>query len=58
MPPYKPPKSGDAPAWVKQMLKSVYTHCREQYPGEIRSHKARCARIAWGAVKKAGYKPR
>jgi hypothetical protein len=53
---YIPPKSGDAPKGVKQILKTVYERCREENPGEIKSRKRKCARISWGAVKKAGYK--
>lgn len=53
---YIPPKSGKAPKKVKKILKVVYEKCREENPGEIKARKRKCARKAWGAVKRAGYK--
>lgn len=54
MPPYKPPPSGDLAAKGKEILRKVYTECRKDNPDD--SGKEKCAKIAWGAVKKAGYK--
>lgn len=59
---WEPPEGGDLPAEGKRILKEVYSSCRDsQYdesPGSIEDpeKKASCARIAWSAVEKAGYK--
>jgi hypothetical protein len=53
MPPYIPPKSGTLPKRGKQILKKVYAACRKSGMG-----KAQSARIAWTAVRKAGYRKR
>ena len=55
MPPYRPPKSGTLPARGKHILRVVYVKCREANPGESHAAKAKCARVAWSAVRKAGY---
>jgi hypothetical protein len=52
---YKPPKTGQAPPKMKEIMAKVYSKCREYYPGEIPEHKMRCARVSWSAAKKAGY---
>jgi len=49
---YKPPQSGEAPEGLKEILASTYISCREKNPGEIKSRKRKCAKIAWGAAKK------
>jgi hypothetical protein len=51
MPPYKPPKSGTLPKRGKQILKKVYSKFRKAGYGKTSS-----ARIAWAAVRRAGYK--
>ena len=48
---YEPPEAGDAPQAVKDILARVYATARKQY-----SDKGKCAAIAWGAVKNAGWK--
>jgi hypothetical protein len=52
---YTPPKSDGLPRAGKHILAKVYSAARRIYSGEIRANKARSARIAWGAVKGAGY---
>ena len=58
---FEPPESGDAPAGLKSILSKVYSDCRgrwvKDHPGdkENSSNKESCSRIAWSAVKKAGY---
>lgn len=57
-----PPESGDAPQGVKSILRKVYDSCRsdwvKDHPGdkENASNKTSCSRIAWTAVKNAGWK--
>jgi hypothetical protein len=53
MPPYKPPKSGTLPKRGKRILRKVYVQSREGGYGKTKS-----AKIAWNAVRKAGYKKR
>jgi len=53
---WKPPEAGDAPQEVKDILKSAYESCRDKNPTETPAAKAKCARIAWGAVENAGWK--
>lgn len=53
---YTPPKSGDLGKEGKDVLSKVYSACRRANPGEIQARKAKCAKIAWGAVKRAGYR--
>jgi len=58
---FEPPDSGDAPAGVKNILKSVYDSCRTEWiknhpsDRENQNNKQSCASIAWAAVKKAGW---
>ncbi len=52
---WTPPESGDAPEEVNRILKSVYSDCRDKNPGEIPALKEKCAKIAWGAVRNAGW---
>lgn len=58
---FEPPESGDAPTGVKNILKSVYNSCRsawvKDHPNdrENASNKESCSRIAWNAVKQAGW---
>ena len=56
MPPFKPPKSGDLGKRGKHILGRVYIACRNKNPSDSQEDKAMCARIAWGAVHKAGYR--
>jgi phage-related protein (TIGR01555 family) len=55
------PKSGNAPKEVRQILSSVYSYCRsrwvKEHPEDIdnKSNKESCAKIAWNAVKDAGW---
>jgi len=56
-----PPESGNAPKEVKNILKDAYNNCRsswvKDHPNdkENAKNKTSCARIAWSAVKKAGW---
>lgn len=53
---FEPPEAGDAPQGVKDILSKAYTSCRtNQFPGESPEAKTRCSKIAWGAVKNAGW---
>jgi len=52
---YEPPPSGDAPKEVKDILSKVYNDCRKLHPGEAKEWKMRCSKIAWFAVKNAGW---
>lgn len=55
---YVPPAiSPGSASGAKAVLKKVYTSCRtKQFPGETHEAKMRCSKIAWSAVKDAGYK--
>ena len=48
---FKPPEAGDAPAKVRSILAKAYTSSRSRGIDKERS-----AKMAWGAVKKAGFK--
>lgn len=56
-----PPEAGDAPQGVKDILKKIYDAVRSQWvkdhpdDKENSANKASAARIAWDAVKKAGW---
>jgi len=52
---YEPPQAGDAPKAVKDILDEVYNDCRKRHPGESKEWKTRCSKIAWHAVKMAGW---
>lgn len=52
---WTPPEAGDAPDEIKRILNSVYSQCRDENPGEDPAKKEKCARIAWGAVRNAGW---
>lgn len=58
---FEPPASGDAPQSVKHILSSIYSHLRsiwvKEHPNdkENKHNKEMCARIAWNAVKEAGW---
>jgi cation transport regulator ChaB len=52
---WTPPASGNAPAEVKRILKAVYSQYRDKHPAENSATKAKGAKIAWGAVRKAGW---
>lgn len=58
---FEPPDSGDAPEGVKKILAEVYSNCRsawvKEHPDdkENTDNKESCSRIAWDAVKKAGW---
>jgi cation transport regulator ChaB len=52
---WKPPEAGDAPQEVKDILKKVYSDYRDKHPAENAATKKRGARIAWTAVKNAGW---
>jgi len=52
---FEPPEAGDAPKAVMDILRKVYQSCREDNPGEVPEHKEKCAKIAWAAVKDAGW---
>lgn len=56
MPPWQPPESGNLPEQGKEILRKVYNKCRDAHPQETDEWKTRCAKIAWSAVHKAGYK--
>ena len=56
-----PPPAGEAPDDVKDILQDVYTSCRQRWadnnPDDVENeeNKESCAKIAWNAVKDAGY---
>ena len=52
---WTPPEAGDAPQEVKDILAKVYKAYRDKHPAENEKTKTRGARIAWAAVKNAGY---
>lgn len=58
---FEPPESGDAPAGLKSILSRVYNSCRakwvKDHPNdkENAANKESCSRIAWSAVKGAGW---
>lgn len=56
-PPFEPPPSGDLPAKGKEILDKVYSDCRSKQNSDSPENKEKCAKIAWGAVKRAGYSP-
>jgi len=49
---YEPPEAGTLPEKGKEILSKSYASCRTNYP---EYSKERCSKIAWGAVKNAGY---
>lgn len=49
---YESPEPGDIPEKAKQILAATYASCRKDG-----GDKTKCSKIAWGAVKNAGYKP-
>jgi len=53
---WEPPQSGDAPQEVKDILRKVYSNWRDEHPSENAAVKARGSRIAWAAVKNAGWR--
>ena len=60
--PFHPPQSGDAPIEVKSILKKVYTSGRAEDTKknkdnlENKTNKEKWAKIAWTAVRNAGWK--
>jgi cation transport regulator ChaB len=59
---FEPPESGDAPKGIKDILNATYNNCRQTWVDkhpkdrENQANKESCARIAWNAVKEAGWK--
>jgi len=54
---FEPPQAGTAPKGVKDILRKVYANCRKNtFPGESAEAKTRCSKIAWSAVRKAGWR--
>jgi len=54
---WTPPDAGPkAPKEVKDILREVYSSCRDKNPAETNQSKSKCARMAWGAVKNAGWR--
>ena len=59
---FEPPDSGDAPKEIKDILAVAYSSCRTKWveknptDKENKANKTRCAKIAWGAVRNAGWK--
>lgn len=59
---FEPPESGDAPQGVKNILSATYNNCRQRWVDEHpkdrenQANKESCARIAWNAVKNAGWR--
>jgi hypothetical protein len=49
---YTPPPSGKLAKGGKDILRAVYSKERRMGMGKVRS-----AKIAWGAVERAGYRP-
>ena len=58
---FEPPESGNAPKGVKRILRSAYDSCRgawvKDHPKdkENSTNKTSCSKIAWNAVKQAGW---
>lgn len=58
---FEPPESGNAPKEVKRILRSAYDSCRSAWvkdnpnDRENSTNKTRCSKIAWGAVRQAGW---
>jgi cation transport regulator ChaB len=58
---FEPPESGNLPAEGKKILSDTYNNCRanwvKEHPNdkENQANKESCSRIAWNAVKEAGY---
>lgn len=51
---YKSPSPGESlNKHARHVLNVVYGECRVNNPGEDPDNKAYCARVAWGAAKKA-----
>lgn len=59
---FEPPEAGAAPKGVKDILKKVYNGCRSAWAAEHpddrenAANKESCSRVAWDAVKQAGWK--
>jgi len=51
----KPPESGNLPEEGKKILDRVYTQCRGNHPADDPEDEEKCSKIAWYAVKKAGF---
>jgi len=49
---FKPPEAGTLPEEGQKILAAAYSSCRKDNPNYS---KTRCSKIAWGAVKNAGY---
>jgi len=49
---FKPPEAGTLPEEGQKILAAAYSSCRRDNPNYS---KTRCSKIAWGAVKNAGY---
>lgn len=52
---WTPPEAGDVPAEVKKILKEAYAAYRDKHPAENETTKMHGAKIAWFAVKQAGW---
>lgn len=54
---WEPPDAGEgAPKEVRDILRRVYSEFRDKNPAENPATKSRGAKIAWGAVKRAGWR--
>jgi len=54
---FEPPQAGTAPQGVKDILNKAYNNCRKtMFRGESPEAKTRCSKIAWGAVRNAGWR--
>jgi cation transport regulator ChaB len=58
---FTPPESGDLPEQGKKILAATYSSCRQKWVDahpsdpENAENKTRCSKIAWGAVRRAGF---
>jgi cation transport regulator ChaB len=52
---YEPPEAGSLPEHGKKILAAAYASCRADKEHSPYGDKERCSKVAWGAVKNAGY---
>lgn len=50
------PQVKDGPEELNKLLEEVYNQCMEYQRGHEKKDQSECARIAWNAAKKAGWK--
>jgi len=50
---YLSPSPGKISKKKRTLLAKVYSACRHKNPGEIKSRKTKCSKIAWSVVNKS-----